>query len=107
MRRKRKVVNWWKVYCVGVLVTCVVLVAFALINGHFSKNFGVKTTNGLVCYSYDVQAGDTLWSVASNVATPNDDVREIVFRIMNENKIKNAQELKIGDRIYIHLERVK
>lgn len=41
------------------------------------------------------------------MATPNEDVREIVFKIMNENNIKNAQELKVGDRIYIHLERVK
>lgn len=51
-------------------------------------------------YRYEVEPGDTVWGIASRIATEEEDVRELVWRIEKDNKIKNAdiapgQELKI------------
>lgn len=102
VRRTR--VKWWRVYEALLLVCCIVIVVFCAVKGHFKKSYAVSSN---VTYTYDIKAGDTLWEVASNVATPHDDVREIVHKIMTENNIRNAQEIKVGDRIYIYLERTK
>lgn len=51
-------------------------------------------------YLITVNEGDTVWSIASRVATDKEDVREIVYNIIHDNHIKNAniqpgQELKV------------
>ena len=83
---------------------CIAVVVFCAVKGLFKKTYAVSSN---VTYTYDIKAGDTLWGVASNVATPHEDVREIVHKIMTDNNIRNAQELKVGDKIYIYLERAK
>lgn len=102
MRRTR--VKWWRVYETLLLMCCIAIVVFCVVKGQFKKSYAVSSN---VTYTYDIKAGDTLWEVASNVATPHDDVREIVYKIMTDNNIRNAQELKVGDKIYIYLERAK
>ena len=102
MRRTR--VKWWRVYEALLLVCCIAIVVFCAVKGQFKKSYAVSSN---VTYTYDIKAGDTLWEVASNVATSHEDVREIIQKIMTDNNIKNAQEIKVGDRIYIYLERAK
>lgn len=41
-------------------------------------------------YRYEVEAGDTVWDIASRIATPREDVREIAYDIIHDNNIKNA-----------------
>lgn len=41
-------------------------------------------------YRYEVEEGDTVWDIASRIATPREDVREIAYDIIKENNIKNA-----------------
>lgn len=50
----------------------------------------------VVTYSYRIQEGDTLWSVASNIAIPQDDLQRMVFKIMEDNKIKNPGAIQPG-----------
>lgn len=102
VRRTR--VKWWRVYEALLLVCCIAIVVFCAVKGQFKKSYAVSSN---VTYTYDIKAGDTLWEVASNVATSHEDVREIIQKIMTDNNIKNAQEIKVGDRIYIYLERTK
>jgi hypothetical protein len=102
VRRTR--VKWWRVYEALLLVCCIAIVVFCAVKGQFKKSYAVSSN---VTYTYDIKAGDTLWEVASNVATSHEDVREIIQKIMTDNNIKNAQEIKVGDRIYIYLERAK
>lgn len=59
----------------------------------------------VVTYSYRIQEGDTLWSVASNIALPEDDLQRLVFRIMEENKINNPGAIQPGTVIQINVER--
>lgn len=61
--------------------------------------------NHVVTYSYRIQEGDTLWSVASTVALPEDDLQKLVFRIMEDNKIKNPGAIQPGTVIQINMER--
>lgn len=51
-------------------------------------------------YRYEVEPGDTVWGIACRIATEEEDVRELVWRIEQDNQIKNAnltpgQELRI------------
>lgn len=59
----------------------------------------------VVTYSYRIQEGDTLWSVASNIAIPQDDLQRMVFKIMEDNKIKNPGAIQPGAVIQITVER--
>ena len=55
----------------------------------------------VVTYSYRIREGDTLWHVASTVALPEDDLQRLVFRIMEDNKIKNPGAIQPGTVIQI------
>lgn len=59
----------------------------------------------VVTYSYRTQEGDTLWHVASNIAIPQDDLQRMVFKIMEDNKIKNPGAIQPGTVIQITVER--
>lgn len=59
----------------------------------------------VVTYSYRIQQGDTLWHVASTVALPADDLQQLVFQIMEDNKIKNPGAIQPGAVIQINVER--
>lgn len=59
----------------------------------------------VVTYSYRIQEGDTLWHVASTVALPQDDLQRMVFKIMEDNKIKNPGAIQPGTVIQITVER--
>lgn len=61
--------------------------------------------NHVVTYSYRIQEGDTLWHVASTVALPEDDLQRLVFRIMEDNRIKNPGAIQPGTVIQITVER--
>ena len=61
--------------------------------------------NHVVTYSYRIQEGDTLWHVASTVALPQDDLQRLVFRIMEDNRIKNPGVIQPGAVIQINVER--
>ena len=56
-------------------------------------------------YDYTVQAGDTLWKVCSEAKLPEQDVRELVFRTMEDNGLKDAGKLEPGRIITIKLSR--
>lgn len=47
-----------------------------------------------------IAAGDTLWNIASECNTRNDDVRDIMDDIMKLNNMKRA-ELRVGDIITV------
>ena len=61
--------------------------------------------NHVVTYSYRIQEGDTLWSVASSMALPQDDLQRLIFRIMEDNRIKNPGAIQPGTVIQINVER--
>ena len=103
MRRKRKVINWFKVSQVSILLGLSFFVGSCFIRD--KQHFPAESE--IIKYTYQVSAGDTIWDVASNVATPSEDVRELVYNIIETNKIDNPACLQEGQTIYIFLKRAK
>ena len=58
-------------------------------------------------YGYTVQAGDTLWRVCSEAKLPEQDVRELVYRTMQENQISDPGALQPGTLVIIRVKPVK
>ena len=91
------------------LLMATVAVATAGVYGIYTNkpifDYSLVKPNHVVTYSYRIQEGDTLWHVASTVALPEDDLQKLVFRIMEDNKIKNPGALQPGAVIQINVER--
>lgn len=68
-------------------------------------DYSQLSPNHVVTYSYRIQEGDTLWHIASTVALPQDDLQRLVFRIMEDNKIKDPGAIQPGTVIQITVER--
>lgn len=43
-----------------------------------------------VTYMYTVEEGDTLWGIAKHIGGEDEDVRKVVFRIENDNKLDGS-----------------
>lgn len=102
MKRKRTI-NWFKVSQVSILLGLSFFVGSCFIRD--KQHFPAESE--IIKYTYQVSAGDTIWDVASNVATPNEDVRELVYNIMETNKIDNPASIQEGQTIYIFLKRAE
>lgn len=90
-----KRVKWGNVLISGLMLGCLVYGGY-----RFTRPATVVKT-----YSYTVQAGDTLWKVCSEAKLPEQDVRELVFRTMEDNGLKDAGKLEPGRIITIKLSR--
>ena len=106
MRRKRTI-NWLRVTQASALVGLSLFVGSCFAFNYHPTNYCAESAAGVIKYSYQINAGDTIWDVASNVATPNEDVRELVYNIMETNKIDNPASIQEGQTIYIFLKRAE
>lgn len=61
----------------------------------------------LITYQATVHSGDTLWTLASRIATDKDNISEVVARAMKENDIKNPANIQPGDIINIRVKQIK
>jgi hypothetical protein len=95
-------IKWDNVAVVFTWIVAIICIGYMC---YSTKSYAVTTTDGLVRHSYTLQVGDTIWDVASNVSTSNDDVREVVYKILEDNKISNPSAVQPGQTIYIYLER--
>ena len=48
-----------------------------------------------------VHSGDTLWTIANRWTTGDEDVREVIYRIQEENKLTGTAYLQPGQRIIV------
>ena len=53
--------------------------------------------------TYIVKAGETLWSIASNISS-DEDIREVVYYIRKDNNITDCGSLQIGQELKIRLD---
>lgn len=48
-----------------------------------------------------VHSGDTLWNIASRWTEKGEDVREVIYRIQQENKLDSTAFLQPGQKITV------
>lgn len=48
-----------------------------------------------------VHGGDTLWNIASDWSDTNEDVREVIERIVAKNGLSNSTDIVAGQRLLI------
>ena len=48
-----------------------------------------------------VEEGETLWDIAGGVASNNDDIRRIIWKIQRDNDIGGNEDIQPGQRLII------
>lgn len=81
-----------------VVVLLGLLVAFAGVLG--GRAVADSPERGLEVVSYSVQAGETLWQIATGVAQPGEDVRDVVQRLQDLNNMRDGS-LTAGEVIVV------
>jgi LysM repeat protein len=93
-----------KLHKANLLVCMVVLVIISgyLISNHLFDSLA-NITGGRTAelVSYKISSGDTLWKLASQAVTPDEDVRDKIIAIQKANGIKASQALVPGQVIQI------
>lgn len=66
-----------------------------------------STDDKLVEYRKEIAPGDTLWGVCTKVASNKDNLQELVYNTMKENRISDPGSLQPGEEIIIRVKAVK
>lgn len=61
----------------------------------------------MIEYHKEVDSGETLWDICSELADNQEDVGELVWRTMKENNIKNPGDIQPGQLIIIKVKPVR
>ncbi len=70
------------------IVNCLVCLIILLISGLYLTN-SVKATSGNKVSSLTVRRGQTLWSIARQIA-PEQDPRDVIARIKKDNRLQGS-----------------
>ncbi len=68
------------------------------------RAFADAPARALEVRTYSVASGDTLWALATTLAKPGEDVRDVVAEIIDLNDLAGA-ELTVGQRLVVPVER--
>ena len=61
----------------------------------------------LIEYRTEAEAGDTIWSICAKVASDEDEMEELVYRTMKENRISDPGALQPGTVKVIRLKEAR
>lgn len=90
--------SWFKYViipaCIGIAVSC------AMVHAKLYKS-------QLIEYRTVVQKGETLWDICGEIATDEEDLREIVYQTMEDNRIQDARRLRVGQPLVIRVEQAR
>ena len=56
-------------------------------------------------YRKTVEAGDTVWGICNTIATKNENLNRMVIETVMRNKIKDCENLQVGQEIVVVVER--
>lgn len=88
------------------MACCIIIIAvigYILANHLFVSFLDMSGSRTSQLVSYKISAGDTLWSLASRAANPDEDVRNKIIAIQKLNGISASQALIPGQVIQIPL----
>lgn len=81
---------------VGALIALLVVGVFLLAG----RAAAADDSGPLQVELYTVASGDTLWQIASRVTTPGEDIRDVVLRLEELNRMSSV-DLRAGEQILI------
>lgn len=84
------------------LIFTVLLMATALLAGDTAE-----PEPQLISYKVTVRDGESVWDACAKVASSKDDVREVVYNTLKENRIKNPGNVQPGTELVIRVKEMK
>lgn len=84
------------------LIFTVLLMATALLAG-----YAAEPEPQLISYKVALQDGESVWDACAKVASNRDDVREVVYNTLKENRIKNPGSVQPGTELVIRVKELK
>lgn len=84
------------------LIFTVLLMATALLAG-----YAAEPEPQLISYKVTLRSGESVWDACAKVASSKDDVREVVYNTLKENRIKNPGNVQPGTELVIRVKDMK
>lgn len=84
------------------LIFTVLLMATALLAGYTAE-----PEPQLISYKVTVRDGESVWDACAKVASSKDDVREVVYNTLKENRINDPGNVQPGTEIVIRVKEMK
>lgn len=81
------------------------LIAFTAIV--FLAGYTVQPPEKTVPYKVTLRNGESVWDVCAKVASSKDDVREVVYNALKENRINDPGNVQPGTEIVIRVKEMK
>ena len=81
------------------------LIAFTAIV--FLAGYTVQPPEKTVPYKVTLRNGESVWDVCAKVASSKDDVREVVYNALKENRINDPGNVQPGAEIVIRVKEMK
>lgn len=80
----------------------IVFIAVVLLAG-----YAVQPPEKTVPYKVTLRNGESVWDACAKVASSKDDVREVVYNTMKENRINDPGNVQPGTEIVIKVKEMK
>ena len=98
--------NLHKANLLACMVVIMIISGYLFSNHLFESLANITGTRTAEYISYKVGSGDTLWKLASQAVTPDEDVRDKIIAIQKANGMKASQALIPGQVIQIPIVKV-
>lgn len=79
----------------------------AFIAAVFLAGYAVQPPEKTVPYKVTVRNGESVWDACAKVASSKDDVREVVYNALKENRINDPGNVQPGTEIVIRVKEMK
>ena len=73
----------------------------------FLAGYAVQPPEKTVPYKVTLRNGESVWDACAKVASSKDDVREVVYNTMKENRIKNPGSVQPGTELVIRVKELR
>ena len=69
--------------------------------------YAVQPLEKTVPYKVTLRSGESVWDACAKVASSKDDVREVVYNTMKENRINDPGNVQPGTELIIRVKEMK
>ena len=73
----------------------------------FLAGYAVQPPEKTVPYKVTLRSGESVWDACAKVASSKDDVREVVYNALKENRINDPGNVQPGTEIVIKVKEMK